>query len=56
MFCLQQAREISKIIKSINVDKATGPDCNHAKFVRMSADTIDSHLIDIVNCGFSQKY
>ena len=41
--------EISKIIKSITADEATGSDCFLVKFVRMSEDITASHLTNIVN-------
>ena len=36
--------DINKIIKSLNVNKAKGPDGISAKFVKMSANVIDCHL------------
>ena len=41
--------EISKIIKSPNVNKAKVPDGFFAKFVKMSANIIDCHLANIIN-------
>ena len=40
---------VNKIIKSLNVNKAKGPDGISAKFVKMSASVIDSHLANIIN-------
>ena len=41
--------QINKIIKELNVKKATGPDKVPLKIVRLSANIIDSHLTDIIN-------
>ena len=40
--------DINKIIKSLNVNKAKGPDGISAKFVKMSANVIDCHLANII--------
>ena len=48
--------EINKIIKSINVHKATGRNCIPAKFVRMSADIIGYYLTNINNSRISQRH
>ena len=42
-------QEINKIINSLNSDKATGPDSIPVKFIKMSANVIDSHLANIIN-------
>ena len=38
-----------KIIKSLNVNKAKGPDGISSKFIKMSANVIDCHLANIIN-------
>ena len=43
------AEDINKIIKSLNIKKATGPDQISAKFVQMSANVIDCHLANIIS-------
>ena len=49
--------DISKIIKSSNVNKAKGPDGIFAKFVKISANIIDCHLANIINNDVSlNKY
>ena len=47
--------DINKIIKSLNVNKAKGPDGISAKFVKMSANVIDCHLANIINNDISSK-
>ena len=48
---------INKIIKSLNLKRAKGPDGISAKFVKMSANIFDSHLANIVNNDISlNKY
>ena len=42
-------QDINKIINSLNVDKATGPDGIPAKYIKLSANVIDSHLADVIN-------
>ena len=49
--------DINKIIKSVNVNKAKGPDGISAKLVKMSANVIDGHLANIINNDISlNKY
>ena len=49
--------DINKIIKSLNVNKAKGPDGISAKFVKMSANVNDCHLGNIINNDISlNKY
>ena len=49
--------DINKVIKSLNVNKAKGPDGISAKFVKMSANVIDCHLANIINNDISlNKY
>ena len=47
------ASDINKIIKSLDTSKATGPDGIPAKFVQMSANVIDCHLSNIINCDIN---
>ena len=48
---------INKIIKSLNLKRAKGPEAISAKFVKMSANILDSHLVNIVNNDISlNKY
>ena len=44
---------MKKLIKSLNVNKAKGPVGISAKFVKMSANVIDSHLVNIINNNIS---
>ena len=50
-FDLQYAStsDIDKVIKSLNVNKAKGPDGTSAKFVKISANIIDCHLDNTIN-------
>ena len=45
--------DMNKIIKNINPKKATGPDKIPPKIVKLSANIIDSHLMNIVNNDLS---
>ena len=47
--------EINKIIKSIDVTKATGPDNIPPKLVKLSADIIDEHMTNIINFDISRN-
>ena len=47
--------EINKIIKSIDISKATGPDNIPPKLVKMSADIIDEHMTNIINFDISNN-
>ena len=47
--------DINKIIKSLNTNKAKGPDGISAKFVKMSASVIDCHLANIINDDISNN-
>ena len=49
------ASDINKIIKSLDPNKATGPDGIPAKFVQMSANVIDCHLSNIIACDISKN-
>ena len=46
---------INKIIKSLNKNKAKGPDGISTKFVKMSASVIDCHLANIINNDMSNN-
>ena len=48
-------KDINNIIKSLNVNKGTGPDDIPAKFIRMSANVIDSHLTNIIDKDIDQN-
>ena len=56
-FALPKANvsHINKIIKSLNTNKAKGPDGISAKFVKMSAGVIDCHLANIINNNISNN-
>ena len=41
--------EINKLLKSINVKKATGPDSIPPKLAKLSANIADSHLCNVIN-------
>ena len=43
------AKDINQIIKSLNANKATGPDGISASFVKILYDIIDCHIANIVN-------
>ena len=47
------ANDINKIIKSLDTNKATGPDAISAKLVKMSANVIDCHLSNVITCDIS---
>ena len=47
--------DINKIIKNINPKKATGPDKIPPKIVRLSANIMDSHLMNIINNDLSNN-
>ena len=49
------ASDISKTIKSLEPNKATGPDDIPAKFVQMSANVVDCHLSNITACDISKN-
>ena len=46
---------INETIKSLDTNKATGPDGISAKFVQISANVIDSHLSNIIACDISKN-
>ena len=49
------AKDINQIIKSLNINKAKGPDGISAKFVKISADIIDCHIANIINKDISNN-
>ena len=49
------ASDINEIIKSLDRNKATGPDGVPAKFVQMSANFIDCHLSNIIAYDISKN-
>ena len=54
---LASISDINKIIKSLNVNKAIGPDGISAKFVKISANVVDCHLANRINNDISlNKY
>ena len=48
--------DINKISKSVNVNKAKGPDGISAKFVKMSANIFDCHLTNMINSDISLRH
>ena len=42
-------KDINKLIKQIDIKKATGPDTIPPKLVKMSANIIDKHLCNLIN-------
>ena len=50
-----KTEDINKIIKNINPKKATGPDKIPPKIVRLSANIMDSHLMNIINNDLSNN-
>ena len=49
------AKDINHIIKSLNINKAKGPDGISAKFVKTSGDIIDCHIANIINKDISNN-
>ena len=49
------AKDINQIIKSLNINKAKGPDGISAKFLKISADIIDCHIANIINKDISNN-
>ena len=45
----------AKIIKSLSINKAKGPDGISAKFVKISTDIIDCHIANIINKDISNN-
>ena len=48
-FPTAKVTDVSKIIKSLNPRKATGPDGIPVKILRIARNVIDSHLTNIIN-------
>ena len=46
---------MNKIIKNVNTKKATGPDKIPPKIIRLSANIIDSRLMNIINNDLSNN-
>ena len=44
-----QLLNANKIINLLSSDKSTGPDGISVKFIKLSANVIDSHLVNIIN-------
>ena len=49
------AKDINEIIKSLNINKAKGPDGISPKFIKILADIIDCHIANIINKDLSNK-
>ena len=49
------AMDINQIIKSLNINKAKGPDGISGKFVEISADIIDCNISNIINENVSNN-
>ena len=47
--------QINKIIKGLNLKKATGPDKSPVKIVKLATSIIDSHLTNIINNDLSNN-
>ena len=48
-FPIEEVEDINKIIKSLNLRKATGPDGIPVKILKIARNVIDSHLTNIIN-------
>ena len=48
--------DISKIVKSLNVNKATGPDEIPLKRIKLSANVVDKCLASMINHDISRCY
>ena len=44
-----EVSDVNKLLKNINIKKATGPDTISPKLVKLSANILDSHLCNIIN-------
>ena len=49
------AKDINHVMKSLNINKAKGPDGISAKFVKTSGNIIDCHIANIINKGISNN-
>ena len=56
-FKIEEAKieQINKILTNINSRKATGPDNIPSKIIKMQANTIDSHLTNIINSDLKRN-
>ena len=50
-----EVEQVNKILRNVNSRKATGPDKIPPKIVRISANIIDSHLINIINSDLKRN-
>ena len=48
-----EVSDINKLLRNINIKKATGPDTILPKLVKLSASIADSHLCNIINKEFA---
>ena len=48
--------DINKIVKSLNINKATGPDGIPLKLIKLSANFVDKYLTSIINHNISRSY
>ena len=51
-----EVSDINKLLKNINIKKATGPDTIPPKLVKLSANIVDSHLCNIINKDLKSNY
>ena len=51
-----EVSDINKLLKGINIKKATGPDTIPPKLGKLSADVIDSHLCNIINLDIDKDH
>ena len=49
------AKDINHVMKSLNINKAKGPDGISAKFVKTSGNIIDCHIANIINKDISNN-
>ena len=54
-FPYASAKDINQIIKSLNINKAKGSDGISAKFVKISAESIDCHIGNMINKDISNN-
>ena len=47
---------INTLLKSVNTEKASGPDNIPPKLVKLSGNVIDSHLCNIINKGLQNSF
>ena len=51
-----EVSDINKLLKNINIKKATGPDTIPPKLVKLSANIVDSHLCNIIKKDLESNY